>query len=188
MNFKQKIIENNDNNFNVRDELQNLPLDDILNYQPKNGFAVCALNILGDLNIGTIIRSAVIFGADKFYIAGRKRWDRRSSVGSHNYIDIEYVDAWDDSTETLNYDKILKTVNQNYVTVACETEGLPIKEFPKGKMFKPCFIFGSEGFGIPSNVLDNVNYCVTIPQLGVLRSLNVSSAASIIMYEYVRNF
>ena len=67
MNYNEKIIENNLNAFNVRDELQNLPIEQIKNYQPKNGFAICCLNILGDLNIGTTIRSAVMFGADKVF-------------------------------------------------------------------------------------------------------------------------
>ena len=188
MNFKAKIEENNLNAFNVHDHLQYLPVDEIRKHQVNNNFALCLINILGDLNIGTMVRSAVIFGATKVYIAGRRRFDKRSSVGAHNYIDIEHIDAYDLDTDQVFYDKILEKLEKdNWETVCCETEGIPIQDFSAQKRKKyPCFIMGSEGFGIPDQVLERADECVTIPQFGVMRSLNVASAASIIMYEYTR--
>jgi tRNA G18 (ribose-2'-O)-methylase SpoU len=52
----------------------------------------------------------------------------------------------------------------------------------------PLFIFGEEGCGIPKSILDHCNHhgmIVEIPQFGSVRSLNVASAASIVMYDYV---
>ena len=53
------------------------------------------------------------------------------------------------------------------------------------------FIFGNESYGIDKEVL---NYCsdiegfsvLSIPQLGILRSLNVSNSASIVLWEYYK--
>ena len=72
-----------------------------------------------------------------------------------------------------------------YTPVCIEQGGENIKEckFPE----KPCFIFGNEGDGIPDEILNSCRYKIEIPQFGVLRSLNVSTAAGIVMYEYTRN-
>ncbi|KAA6398162.1 MAG: hypothetical protein EZS28_006312 [Streblomastix strix] len=45
---------------------------------------------------------------------------------------------------------------------------------------------GDEKEGIPVDVLKNVDVCVEIPQLGVIRSLNVHTSASINIWEYMQ--
>lgn len=192
--FKAKIVENNLNSFNVRDEFKNLSIEEIRQYQPKNGFAVCLINILGDLNVGTIIRSAVLFGADKVYLAGRRKWDRRSCVGAQNYIDIEMIDSFDESIDDMiQYDMIHNVLKKDGWEIVCaETGGKSIQKYMIDRQFafvktKPCFVFGSEGFGIPQSFLDKSDHIVMVDQPGVMRSLNVASAASIFMYEFSKN-
>ena len=58
---------------------------------------------------------------------------------------------------------------------------------------KPVFIFGNETHGIDVKLL---NYCknlkgfriLSIPQFGILKSLNVSNSASIILWEYFKSY
>ena len=45
---------------------------------------------------------------------------------------------------------------------------------------------GAEKEGIPVDVLQLLDDCIEIPQLGVIRSLNVHVSAAIVMYEYTR--
>lgn len=161
-------------NWNIRDDLKGKEMEEILQSQPKFPFSVCTINLDGSLNIGVMMRTAVIFGAEKFFVAARNKYDKRSTVGAHNYIEI----VKDISIENL----IVTITSHGYSPVCCELGGTNIRnfEFPK----KPCFIFGNEGLGVPEEVLNNCQYKVEIPQPGVLRSLNVSIAAGIVMYEY----
>ena len=55
----------------------------------------------------------------------------------------------------------------------------------------PVFIFGNETYGFDNNVLNTCKdiegfTVISIPQLGILRSLNVSNSASIILWEYYK--
>jgi tRNA G18 (ribose-2'-O)-methylase SpoU len=53
---------------------------------------------------------------------------------------------------------------------------------------KPCLVFGSESKGIPQEIVnDSRAEVVAIPQVGVIRSYNVSAAAAIAMWELVRS-
>lgn len=53
----------------------------------------------------------------------------------------------------------------------------------------PAFLlFRNEKEGIPPTLLPIVDICVEIPQLGLVRSLNVHVAGAIFIWEYVKQF
>jgi tRNA G18 (ribose-2'-O)-methylase SpoU len=181
-------LTNTLNDWNVADEFKNMTLDEIKAIQKRESlpFAVGALNLTGGLNLGSIIRSAVIFGAQKFYIIGKKRYDRRSTVGAQNYIDIEFIE--EDVNEDQGQRRILDKICEDYSPAFIEQGGSDImaEDF---KHWNPhCFIFGEEGTGIPDGffhlTLDhNIGCKLSIDQIGVLRSLNVAAAAAIVMHK-----
>jgi tRNA G18 (ribose-2'-O)-methylase SpoU len=180
VNYKEMIENANARAFNVRDDLQGMELDSIKLHQPKLGFAVCLLYLAGSLNIGTCVRSSVIFGANRVYIAGRKRYDRRSTVGAYNYIDIVSLPHMISEEEVDVRAVIADIVKDGYTPVLCETGGASLGEFKWPH--NPCVILGSEGAGIPADIVAESEYVVGIEMPGILRSLNVSSAASIVLY------
>ena len=48
-------------------------------------------------------------------------------------------------------------------------------------------MFGKESAGIPEEILvDNEEYCIRIPMLSEIRSLNLSNAVNIVLYEALR--
>lgn len=177
-------------NWNVQDQFKGLSMSDIQAAQLKLPYAIAMLNTSGSLNIGVAIRSAVMFGCSKVYIVGKRRYDKRSTVGAHNYIDIETIDAIDDNG---NYDAgkiFLNFWDDGFTTpIGVETNGLDIGH-PMVKQYlevtKPVFIFGEEQKGIPQNILKVCPLTISVPTLGVMRSLNVSVAASITMYEIMK--
>lgn len=188
MNFnKRKMIEESvAKQWNVRDDLKSLSLSSIVEEQKKNSlpFALCALNLTGDLNVGILIRNAVVFGAERVFIFGRKKYDKRSTVGAQNYIDVVRVSGMkDELTIDINsfYDTMYK---YNYTPVMVELGGMNIDEYKLRQNSKSCFIFGNEGNGIPEELLFG-NDIVSIPQRGVLRSLNVGTASGIICHSVV---
>lgn len=180
--------------WNVQDQYKGLSLDDLraISDQARLPYAVCAINITGDLNIGMMLRSACLMGAERFIIYGRKKFDKRTTVGAQNYIDVVSIDA-KESTHSieLNYDNFFTTMSEyGYAPVFFDTGGTPLDEFCFVDTWldtKPCLVFGNEGMGLPVE-LTKGREIVSIPQRGVMRSLNVSSAASIVMYEAMKAF
>ena len=51
---------------------------------------------------------------------------------------------------------------------------------------KSLLLLGNEATGVPNKYLKQADLCIEIPQYGVVRSLNVHTSASIIMWEYVK--
>ncbi len=150
-------------------------------------FAFMAYNLHGDVNIGMMIRTAVILGASDFYLVGRRQYDRRTDVGSRNYIRLHRLKEVDKAFFE----------EQKLLPIALEQGGEALEEFsfkkylpdslPEG--WKVCFIAGSESYGIPTSFLKEIGAPIlTIAQYGVIRSLNVSIASGILMYEYMKQW
>lgn len=183
---RSTLIEDNISNYwNVRNEFKHLNLNDLKEICQKDSlpFAVCAINVTGDLNLGVMIRTASLLGAERFIVYGKKGYDRRSTVGAQNYIDLVKAGSIDRyGSLAIDYSDFMPTMNHyGYEPIFFETGGQSLYDcdFTKSTL-KPCLIFGNEGMGIePSLMLGHK--VVSIPQKGVLRSLNVCAAASIAM-------
>ena len=51
---------------------------------------------------------------------------------------------------------------------------------------KTCFVLGAEKWGLSDELVSKVDECIFIPMRGMVQSLNVSVAASILLFEAVR--
>jgi len=180
--------------YNVRDEykVNTYEQNVAISLSEQRRFSVGCINITGELNVGMMIRSACLFGAENFYIFGRKKFDKRSTVGAEKYINIVQY-TFDDpihADESIN-ERLEYLLKWNSV-VLCEHGGTEIGSHKARQLYKeelenPLFIFGSESHGLPTTVADNPHfYKMSIPQRGVLRSFNVSAAMNIIVWDYIR--
>lgn len=175
--------------YNVHTPLQSLPATTLQRISQATALPVTLMlyNLNGDMNIGMSIRTAVILGCSDVYVVGRKKYDRRPEVGAKNYIQIH------------RYQTIEPTFFQEnkLIPIFIEQGGAPLEEFS----FKPylpakleeewkvVFVMGSESFGLPVSLLKALNAPIlSISQYGVMRSLNVSIAASIVLYEYSKQW
>ena len=192
-NTRQNIVNNTINNYwNVRDDLKHLKKEEIKEIAEKSTlpFAVLALNVTGELNIGMMMRTACLMGAELFIVYGLPKIDGRSTVGAHNWLNIKIVDARIANSIDLDYSKLYPTLEEfGYTPVFFDTGGISINNLDMKSLCvnKPCLIFGNEGLGIPKEVIQD-HTVVTIPQRGVLRSLNVSNAASIAIFHFSNYF
>jgi tRNA (guanosine-2'-O-)-methyltransferase len=175
--------------YNVHNCLQDIPNQTVqtIAKQLSIPLAVLLLNLDGNMNIAMSIRSAVALGCSDIYIVGKRQYDSRGAVGAKNYIMIHrYKEI--NPAQFFQENKLLP--------ILIEQVGTPIEEFTFKPYFeeamqgyKPVIIMGSEGEGIPQEWLSlRLGPRVTIPQMGVLRSLNVSIACSIILYEYMKQW
>ena len=176
--------------FNVVDVLQKLPLEDIKIIADEAAFpyTVAIANITGDLNTGMIIRTASVFAARKVFIFGRRKYDRRSTVGAHHYIDIEAYPNAPDEHAPFNWENMLQIIRVNgYTPVLIEQCGAPLGSMDHLPTPPPCLVFGPEDTGIPEDIC-STELCYSIPQPGILRSLNVAVAAGIVMQHFAAHY
>jgi tRNA G18 (ribose-2'-O)-methylase SpoU len=138
-------------------------------------FSVCAEHIIGDYNLGSIIRTANAHNAKEFFYVGDKKYDKRSTVGSHNYLDVQWLSTIDE----------MKNLSNKYIMIGIDN--IPGSISLYDYKFKPdtCFVFGEEGVGLTPTSQELCKDIIHIPQFGSIRSLNVGTAAGIIMYKFV---
>lgn len=174
---------------NVRDELKNNTVEQnqAIAKSLTRDFAVATFDLKGDLNLGTIIRTAQLTGARDFFILNHRQWDRRSAVGTHNYINVEKHD------ECKDFESTYVMLNlRGYYPVVVEQGGMDLDKWiyrfhswfwrPRTKRH-PCFIFGPEDTGFPKDWPAHIS----LKQTGVTRSYNVGSAAAIVLYNFSRS-
>lgn len=175
--------------YNVHTPLQSLPVDKLQKISQVTALPIALMlyNLNGDMNIGMSIRTAVILGCSDVYVVGRRKYDRRSEVGAKNYIQVH------------RYQSIEPTffAENKLLPIFLEQGGTPLEEFSfkpffPGKLeegWKVVFVVGSESYGLPMKLLKSLQAPIlSISQYGVMRSLNVSIAASIVLYEYAKQW
>jgi tRNA G18 (ribose-2'-O)-methylase SpoU len=192
-NYKELIKDMLSKHYNVLDKFKDNTVEQnrAICEQSSLPFGVGIYNVLGDLNVGIMIRTASLVGARKIALFGRKKYDQRSTVGAENYIDIEHF-VVDDTVSSFR-DALIWS---RYYPIYVELGGHPIcpdlwdwiAPYRSEEDWKlPMFVFGSESDGFGKDLTSWINFygpVISIPQRGVLRSFNVSSAMSIITYEY----
>ena len=151
---------------------------DILN-KKRNRLEIAIENVEHDFNIGTIVRSANSFNVSKVHIIGKKKYNRRGAMCTDKYLEIKY---WSDYKEFIidqrkNAREIVAIENN-----VASAKGLLNKKFVQDTTL----IFGSEGNGITTELLNESDDVRFIESFGSTRSVNVGVAAGIAMYEWVR--
>lgn len=164
--------------FNVIDTLKELTVEQVNERLDlsRSGLVSVFLNVLGDFNLSSAIRSANWYNQDSVWIVGRKRWDRRGAVGSHNYIPINYARTFDEAFSSLR--------ERGYTIVAAEIADNAVSLADYQWDEKTAVVYGEEGAGLSEEVLGLVDSVVYIPGRGSVRSLNVAATASTFSYDY----
>lgn len=167
---------------NIQDRYKSW-MDDLIREDLKKKsfpYAVLMSQIHGDYNFGSVVRSANAFGAEKVFYYGKKHWDKRSSVGTHHYFDVKFLE---------NFEHIL-ALKQEYKFVGLEnTQGackLSSFSWPKEKCL---ILIGEESQGLTPDILQLCDFVVEITMVGSVRSLNASVAGAVAMNDLItKNF
>lgn len=140
---------------------------------------VC-MNLSSDFNKSSVIRSSNAFLCRETIMVGKRRYDRRGTVGTHHFEIVKHADTLEEVVEYLHADgyKIWAVDNvPEHNPQAVYDVDLPIKS---------AFVYGEEQRGLSPEEIALCDGMVYIPQRGVVRSLNVAQAAAVMMAEYTR--
>ncbi|MBI9035850.1 MAG: TrmH family RNA methyltransferase [Bacteroidales bacterium] len=132
-------------------------------------------------NIGAIIRLAANLGAKKaFFIPGKGEY--RNAKIERSASSAGKSMNW----EIANLEKIKEEIPADYSWVAIETAAEATNLFTTKLPEKCVFIAGNERFGMNDEFLTNCDQKVFIPMPGITKSMNVSHAMSVTLFEWYR--
>lgn len=142
----------------------------------RNPIRIIAWNTI-DPNIMGMVRTAEAFMAERVYML-RQPKRQSEAAGAHH---------WQPVTYTLDLlGEVERARQDGYSIVALEqtTGSIPLTKarLPLGM----CLLVGNEGNGLSPAALAMADMAIEIPQFGFVSSLNVVTATSIALYEWVR--
>ena len=144
----------------------------------RHPFIIVLDHLKPAFNIGKIFRSADAFGAAEVHLVATDFFDPAPAKGSFKWVPARFHADFASC-----YAELVERNFTLFMMEACRGKELASVNLPP----KSAFIFGNEEFG-PQFSRDSfpaIN-SLRIRQVGKVESLNVSIAASIVMYEYVR--
>ena len=150
----------------------------ILAQPGAHDFILVLDHLKAGFNVPKIFRTAEAFGAHEIHLVNIEPFDPAPAKGAFRKVPAKFHNNFTDCFQQLK--------QRGYTLFVLEAE--------KGKTLyeaqlpeKSAFILGNEGLGMsfePSTYPEIG--CLSIPHFGETESLNVSVAASIVMYEYIR--
>ena len=164
---------------NLIDEYKGMTNEQVFDALEKtrNNLEIAIENVEHDFNIGTIVRNANSFNAQKVHIIGKKKYNRRGAMCTDKYLKIVHHATLEDFLESQK-DRELVAIENN------TPRALPLSE--KSFTQPTTLIFGSENNGISKELLEKSADVRYIESFGSTRSVNVGVASGIAMYEWAR--
>ena len=141
-------------------------------------FVIVLDQLKAGFNVPKIFRSAQAFGASAIHLVNIDVFDPAPAKGAFRKVPAIFHNSMSDCLATLLDDgyKLFALSAQENSSIVNQT--LPVKS---------AFLFGHEETGFSFDIDQHPDMQIlSIPHFGNIESLNVSIAASIVMYEYVR--
>ena len=141
-------------------------------------FAIVLDRLKAGYNVAKIFRSAQAFGAREVHLIGIGPFDPSPGKGAFKAVPARFHDDFESCHGNLR--------ERGYRLFTLEPDCSQIL-YDAVLPERAAFIFGHEemGIGFDRSLYPDIA-CLGIPGYGPMQSLNVSVAASIVMYEYVR--
>ena len=168
----------------IASEKEYVSVEDVLAIAAERGekpLIVIADGISDPHNLGAIIRCAEGAGAHGIIIPKRRAACITPAVVKASAGAVEHLAA----VKCTNITETIKKLKELGLWIfAAEADGTP---YDKADFTVPCaIVLGSEENGVSELVRKNCDYTVSIPMRGKVNSLNVSTAASVLLYEAIR--
>ncbi len=151
-------------------------------------------NIRSTYNVGSIFRTAEVFGVVEIVVSGYTPYPKtnndsriphlankidqqiaKTALGTERIVPFKYISDTNQAVEYLisaGYELVALEQNKNSVSLD--------KYLPASKI---AVIVGEEVKGIPQELVNKCSEIVEIPQKGTKESLNVASAVAVLLYD-----
>ncbi len=150
-------------------------------YRIETAPLIIAVKIKTPQNIGNIIRLADNIGCEKIIFIDNKPYPKVSKIKITASSSLNSV-KW----EFLSPDEIKDIIPNNYTVYAVETSADSENIYDISFSKKSVFIVGNEIRGIDNDILKLSDKIIHIPMTGKNKSMNVSHAFSVVLFEWLR--
>lgn len=136
--------------------------------------ALCALRF--DINLGVAVRSAEAAGLREVFLLGRAGLFRSPARGTDHVLPIRHAE------DPAALVRLAREAGYQIVAVQQTPDSVPysVADYPP----QPLFVMGAEDTGVPPALRRAADLVVEIPQFGVIDSLNVAAAATVVMFHW----
>ena len=150
----------------------------------KKPLVVVMDNIRSMHTVGSVFRTADAFLISGICLCGftpqpPHRDIHKTALGATDSVDWLYYEH--------TVDAVLALKARGYKVLAIEqTEGSIMLDEYVDKQMPTAFVFGNEVDGVSDEVIQVCDGVIEIPQWGMKHSLNISVAAAVVLWEFVR--
>ena len=145
-------------------------------------------NIRSLYNTGSILRTADAAGVERVVLCGitprPDQGSRQRRAIAKTALGAEESVPWVYEADTAT--ALSRLASEGYQIVAVETSPDAVNLYEWTPRWPVCLVFGHEREGLSADLAAGIETIVRIPMLGQKRSLNVATAAGVVLYELVR--
>jgi len=142
-------------------------------------------NIRSAYNVGSVFRTADAFLLQGIYICGYTarpphKEIKKTALGSEEVVNWAHFANASEAIERLR--------EEGYKVFAVEQVkgSIALQEFNRQKDDKTALVFGNEVTGVEQSTIHLCDGSIEIPQAGTKHSLNIATAAGVVLWEMVR--
>lgn len=161
---------------------RNERLTSVLNKRQPD-LTVLLENVFDPHNISAVMRTCDAVGIQEIYILNtkippHKKWGAKSSSSAAKWLSIhQFTDASECFVAIRK--KFKKIYTTHLSSNAVELHDLDLTE-------PVCLVFGNEHSGVSEEIIGMADGNFIIPQVGIIKSLNISVACAVCLYEAYR--
>lgn len=137
-------------------------------------------------NVGSVFRTSDAFRVSSIYLCGITATPphaeiHKTALGAEDTVDWRHFDNTMDAVQSLRAEGYhIFSIEQ------CEGSTM-LQNLSLNPELKYAVIFGNEVKGVKQEVVDASDSCLEIPQFGTKHSLNVSTTAGMIIWEFAKH-
>jgi 23S rRNA (guanosine2251-2'-O)-methyltransferase len=150
---------------------------------PKTPVIAVLENVRSAYNVGSVFRTADAFLIEAIYITGYTakpphKEIKKTALGAEETVAWKHFPSGNDAVQALKQD--------GYKIFAVEQveNSISLEKFDRAG--KIAVIFGNEVTGVEQSTIALCDGTIEIPQLGMKHSLNIATAAGVVLWELVR--
>ncbi len=127
--------------------------------------------------MGSLVRTAHAAAAREVFLTGERDWNAYAARTAELFTRVLHLP---DERALLSHLR-----SDGYSVVAVELDPRAVTLFEATYPSRPCFVLGAELGGLSPEFLDEADLIVQIPQWGLVPSLNLAVAGSIVIYDHL---
>lgn len=149
----------------------------------KTPIVVVLENIRSAYNVGSVFRTSDAFLIEAIYIIGYSAKPPHKEI-KKTALGAEETVKWKHFSKTTEAINELRNLGYQIYAVEQAEKSISLEQFNTDGPL--AVVFGNEVTGVEQSTIFECDGCIEIPQLGMKHSLNIATAAGVVLWELVR--